>query len=37
MGFGPIKPLQEQITLMNVNERIEYKIIKITQTSFGYY
>ena len=24
----PIKPLQEQITLMNVNERIEYKIIK---------
>jgi len=28
MGFGPIKPLQEQITLMNVNERIEYKIIK---------
>lgn len=28
MGFGPIKPLQEQITLMKVNERIEYKIIK---------
>ena len=28
MGFGPIKLLQEQITLMNVNERIEYKIIK---------
>ena len=28
MGVGPIKPLQEQITLLNVNERIEYKIIK---------
>lgn len=28
MGFGPIKPLQEQITVLEVNERIEYKIIK---------
>lgn len=28
MGVGPIKPLQEQITLLEVNERIEYKIIK---------
>ena len=27
MGFGPIKPIQEQITLLNVNKRIEYKII----------
>lgn len=28
MGVGRIKPLQEQITLLEVNERIEYKIIK---------
>lgn len=28
MGIGPIKPLQEQITLLEVNERIEYQIIK---------
>ena len=28
MGFGPIKPLQEQITLLEPNQRIEYKIIK---------
>ncbi|MGE8652388.1 MAG: SRPBCC family protein [Acinetobacter gandensis] len=28
MGFGPIKPLQEQITLLELNQRIEYKIIK---------
>ena len=28
MGVGPIKPLQEQITLLQVNERIEYQIIK---------
>ncbi|AMW79116.1 polyketide cyclase [Acinetobacter sp. TGL-Y2] len=28
MGIGPIKPLQEQITLLDVNERIEYQIIK---------
>ncbi|NNH27153.1 SRPBCC family protein [Acinetobacter terrestris] len=28
MGFGPIKPLQEQITLLEPNERIEYQIIK---------
>ena len=28
MGVGPIKPLKEQITLLDVNERIEYKIIK---------
>lgn len=28
MGIGPIKPLQEQITLLTLNERIEYKIIK---------
>ncbi|MFC2998026.1 SRPBCC family protein [Acinetobacter sichuanensis] len=27
MGFGPIKPVQEQITLVDVNKRIEYKII----------
>ena len=27
MGFGPIKPIQEQITLLDVNKRIEYKII----------
>ena len=28
MGIGPIKPLQEQITLIEPNQRIEYKIIK---------
>lgn len=28
MGIGPIKPLQEQITLIEQNQRIEYKIIK---------
>ena len=28
MGFGPVKPLQEQITLLKLNERIEYQIIK---------
>ena len=28
MGIGPIKPLQEQITLIEQNKRIEYKIIK---------
>lgn len=28
MGFGPVKPLQEQITLLEPNSRIEYKIIK---------
>jgi len=28
MGFGPVKPLQEQITLLEANKRIEYKIIK---------
>ncbi|UUS56471.1 MULTISPECIES: SRPBCC family protein [unclassified Acinetobacter] len=28
MGFGPVKPLQEQITLFEPNQRIEYKIIK---------
>lgn len=28
MGIGPIKPLQEQITLLDINERIEYQIIK---------
>lgn len=28
MGIGPVKPLQEQITLLDVNERIEYQIIK---------
>ncbi len=28
MGFGPIKPIQEQITLLEPNQRIEYKIIK---------
>ncbi|OTG82991.1 SRPBCC family protein [Acinetobacter sp. ANC 4648] len=27
MGFGPIKPIQEQITLLDVNKRIEYKLI----------
>jgi hypothetical protein len=28
LGKGAIKPLQEQITLMLLNERIEYKIIR---------
>ncbi len=28
MGVGPIKPIQEQITLLDVNQRIEYQIIK---------
>lgn len=28
LGLGPIKPLQEQITLLEPNQRIEYKIIK---------
>lgn len=28
LGLGPIKPLQEEITLLEPNKRIEYKIIK---------
>lgn len=28
MGFGPIKPIQEIITHMDVDQRIEYKLIK---------
>ncbi|KAF1027714.1 MAG: hypothetical protein GAK29_00525 [Acinetobacter bereziniae] len=28
MGFGPIKPIQEQITYLDINKRIEYKLIK---------
>ncbi|MDY6450836.1 SRPBCC family protein [Acinetobacter faecalis] len=28
LGLGKVKPLQEQITLLLPNERIEYKIIK---------
>lgn len=28
MGIGPVKPLQEQITLLEENQRIEYQIIK---------
>ena len=28
MEIGPIKPLQEQITVLEPNQRIEYKIIK---------
>ena len=28
MGFGPIKPIQEKITHLTPNERIEYKLIK---------
>ena len=28
IGFGPVKPLQEEITLLQENQRIEYKIIK---------
>ncbi|MDG9949735.1 SRPBCC family protein [Acinetobacter ursingii] len=27
MGFGPFKPLKEQITLLEENKRIEYKLI----------
>lgn len=27
MGFGPIKPVQEQITVLEPNQRIEYQII----------
>lgn len=27
MGFGPIKPIQEKITHLDVNKRIEYKLI----------
>ena len=27
MGFGAIKPLQEEITLLEENKRIEYKLI----------
>lgn len=27
MGFGPIKPLQEEITFLDENKRIEYKLI----------
>ncbi|TQR61965.1 SRPBCC family protein [Acinetobacter sp. RF14B] len=28
MGIGPVKPLKEQITLFEENQRIEYKIVK---------
>lgn len=28
LGLGPVKPLKEQITLMQENQRIEYKIIQ---------
>ena len=28
MGIGPVKPLKEQITLLEENQRIEYKIVK---------
>ena len=28
MGMGPVKPLKEQITLFEPNNRIEYQIIK---------
>lgn len=28
MGIGPVKPLREKITLMQENQRIEYKIIQ---------
>lgn len=28
IGFGPVKPLQEEITVFEENQRIEYKIIK---------
>lgn len=27
MGFGSVKPLQEEITLLEQNQRIEYKLI----------
>ncbi|MFW2161608.1 SRPBCC family protein [Acinetobacter beijerinckii] len=27
MGFGPIKPIQEEITFLDENKRIEYKLI----------
>ena len=27
MGWGPVKPIQEQITVLDVNKRIEYQII----------
>ncbi|WP_445115854.1 SRPBCC family protein [Acinetobacter sp. WZC-1] len=27
MGFGPVKPLMEQITRFEVNQRIEYQLI----------
>ncbi|TCM63737.1 uncharacterized protein YndB with AHSA1/START domain [Acinetobacter calcoaceticus] len=27
MGFGPIKPIQEKITRLEPNQRIEYKLI----------
>lgn len=27
MGFGPVKPLQEEITLLEENKRIEYQLI----------
>ena len=28
IGIGPVKPLKEQITLLEENQRIEYKIVK---------
>lgn len=28
IGLGPVKPLKEQITLLEPNSRIEYKIVK---------
>lgn len=28
MGIGKVKPIQEQITYLDVNKRIEYKLIK---------
>ncbi len=27
MGFGPIKPIKEEITYVDINKRIEYKLI----------
>ncbi|WP_288384340.1 SRPBCC family protein [uncultured Acinetobacter sp.] len=27
MGFGPVKPIQEEITYLEENKRIEYKLI----------
>ncbi|WP_130802685.1 SRPBCC family protein [Acinetobacter ihumii] len=27
MGYGPVKPLKEEITLLEENKRIEYKLI----------